>query len=158
MCIAVRTFHWKKRIIDFEIIENEEPSSVIAAVYAGEPSTGTAGNNVVVFDRKFNVVFELKDMRYYYTSVFKRTGMMFNAPNTVNIAFTAINSTHVHLMTINITVYIYICTILYCSAAIRTKGVIRLFPLSRAPKCTKTFSNSAIRYVRVRIMYTLVIE
>jgi len=101
----VRDFHWKKRIIDVDILKNTKLSSVIVAVYANNQGTEMAGNNIVIFDTKFNVLIQLKDMRFYYSTVFRPTYFTMETPNIISMVFTTIKTRSVHVISINIEVY-----------------------------------------------------
>lgn len=89
----------EKRVIDFEIFECADDSSFLTVLYKNDETTEVAGNNIAIFDRDFNAVFELKDAQLYFTSVFKWHSS--NAPNIVRPAFTVLLSKSIHSMTID---------------------------------------------------------
>lgn len=101
MCSVVKEYHLKKRVIDIEILDNKT-SSFIAILYENRDVTAdTVGNNILIFDTKFDIVFELKNTRFIYTSIFK--WIPFDVPdNVINIGFAAMLSKRVHMMKIDI--------------------------------------------------------
>lgn len=88
-----------KYVIDIDIIDDKE-SSFLTVLYADLKNAENAGNNILIFDINFNIVFKLNDMQNYFTSVFKWSSC--NVPGTLNIAFTVLQSKCIHLTTIDI--------------------------------------------------------
>jgi len=105
MCSVVREHHLKKQVIDVKIFHNKM-SSFLAVLYKTQETTDIVGNNIVIFDSNFNIVFELKNTRFYYTSVFK--WIPFDTHNMINIAFAMPLSKCIHLMKIDISQVCYI--------------------------------------------------
>lgn len=92
----------EKRIIDFEIFDSLK-SSLFIVIYTNYITTEVGGNNIIIFDTNFNVVYKLIDTQFCYTSTFKL--LSFDVPDIINIAFTVKSCKYVHSMIINIKVY-----------------------------------------------------
>lgn len=88
-----------KRVIDIDIIDNKK-SSFLTVLYSDLKNVDNSGNNILIFDVHFNIVFKLKDIENYYTSVFKWSAC--SVEGALNIAFTVLRSKSIHLMTIDI--------------------------------------------------------
>jgi len=88
-----------KYVIDINIIDDKK-SSFLTVLYTDLKNAENAGNNILIFDINFNIVFKLNDMQNYFTSVFKWSS--YNVPGALNIAFTVLQSKCIHLMTIDI--------------------------------------------------------
>lgn len=88
-----------KYVIDIDIIDSKK-SSFLTVLYTDLKNAENAGNNILIFDINFNIVFKLEDIQNYYTSVFKWSPC--NVPGALNIAFTVLQSKCIHLMTIDI--------------------------------------------------------
>lgn len=101
MCSVLKECHLRKQIICIDTFDNRK-SSFLIVLYKNQKTTEIAGNNIKIFDIDFNVVFQLLDTQFYYTSVFKwfSSGSL----DIVNTAFTLILSKRVHLIKINIKV------------------------------------------------------
>lgn len=90
-----------KQIIDIEIFDSLK-SAFLIVVYTNQITTEIGGNNILIFDTKFNVVYKLINTQLYYTSIVNY--ISFGVPDIINIAFTVKSSKLVHLMVINIKV------------------------------------------------------
>lgn len=90
--------HLEKRVIDVELTEYKK-SSFLTVLYGKTENPDSAGNNILVFDEHFEIVFELHDTLHYYTSTFK---WISSSPKMINVALVAMLSRQVHLMTISI--------------------------------------------------------
>lgn len=95
----VREHHLGKHVIDIDIIDLKK-SSFLTVLYTNQKNSENAGNNIIIFDSNFEVVFKLKGTQYYYTSVFKWSPC--NVSGAINVAFSVLLSNVIHLMTINI--------------------------------------------------------
>lgn len=106
MCSVVREYHMGKQIIGVEMFDGKLQSSPLLTVLYkgchGEITAGevAAGNNIAVFDKDFNTVFELNDTQYHYTTVFKWINP-FDVPNAIHIALAVVMSRRIHLMAVN---------------------------------------------------------
>lgn len=98
-CSVIREYHLENRVVDVELTDNQL-SSLFTVLYGNRKISEIAGNNIVVFNKNFEVVFTLYNTQQYYTSTFKWTSFMY--PDVLNVAFTVKLSRQVHLMTINI--------------------------------------------------------
>lgn len=101
-CSVIKSFHLEKRIIDFEILDSLK-SSLFIVIYTNCITAEVGGNNILIFNTNFNVVYKLIDTQFYYTSTFKL--ISFEVPDIINIAFTVKSCKYVHSMIINIQVY-----------------------------------------------------
>lgn len=90
-----------KQIIDIEIFDSLK-STFLIVVYTNQITAESGGNNIIIFDTKFNVIYKLINTQHYYTSIFNY--ISFGVPDRINIAFTVKSSKLVHLMIINIKV------------------------------------------------------
>lgn len=72
----------------------------MTVLYTDLKNAENAGNNILIFDINFNIVFKLKDIQNYYTSVFKWSSC--SVLGALNIAFTVLQSRCIHLITIDI--------------------------------------------------------
>jgi len=88
-----------KYVIDIDIIDTKK-TSFLTVLYTDLKNDENAGNNILIFDINFNIVFKLEDIQNYYTSVFKWSSC--SEPGALNIAFTVLQSKCIHLMTIDI--------------------------------------------------------
>jgi len=88
-----------KYVIDIDIID-DKISSFLTVLYTDLKNAENAGNNILIFDINFNIVFKLNDTQNYYTSIFKWSSC--NVHGALNIAFTVLQSKCIHLMTIDI--------------------------------------------------------
>lgn len=95
----VREHHLGKNVIDIDIIDHKK-SSFLTVLYTNQENSENSGNNIIIFDSSFKVIFKLEDTQYYYISVFKWSPC--NVPDAINIAFSVLLSNVIHLMTINI--------------------------------------------------------
>jgi len=98
-CSVVREHQLGKHVIDTDIIDHKK-SSFLTVLYTNQKNYENAGNNIIIFDSNFKVIFKLKDTQYYYISVFKWSPC--KIPDAINIAFSVLLSNVIHLMTINI--------------------------------------------------------
>ncbi|XP_060871614.1 cilia- and flagella-associated protein 43 isoform X4 [Metopolophium dirhodum] len=98
-CTVLREHHLGKYVIDIYIIDDKK-SSFLTVLYTDLKNAENAGNNILIFDINFNIVFKLNDMQNYFTSVFKWSSC--KVPGALNIAFTVLQSKCIHLMTIDI--------------------------------------------------------
>jgi len=96
---VVREHHLEKHVIDIDIFDLNS-SSFLTVLYANQKNSENAGNNIIILDLNFKVVFKLIDTQFYYISVFKWCPT--NVPSTINIAFSVLLSNVIHLMSINI--------------------------------------------------------
>lgn len=95
----LREHHLGKLVVDNDIIDNNE-SSFLVVLYTNMKNAENAGNNILIFDIHFKIVFQLKDLHNYYTSVFKWSPC--SVPDALNIAFTILLTKCILLMTISI--------------------------------------------------------
>jgi len=95
----MKEYHLEKQVIDIEIFDSKM-SSFLAVLNKNQETADIVGNDILIFDTNFSIVFQLKDTQFHYTSVFK--WISFGIPNVINIAFTAIRSKRIHLMKIDI--------------------------------------------------------
>lgn len=102
----VREHHLGKHVIDIDIMDHNK-SSFLTVLYTNQKNSENAGNNIIIFDTNFKVIFKLKDTQYYYISVFKWSTC--SVPDAINIAFSVLLSSVIHLMTINI-IKVYLIT------------------------------------------------
>jgi hypothetical protein len=96
---VIKEHHLEKHVIDIDIIDLTK-SSFLTVLYTNQKNVENAGNNIIIFDLNFNVIFKLKDTQYYYISVFKWSSC--DVPDAINVAFSVLLSNVIHLMTINI--------------------------------------------------------
>jgi hypothetical protein len=99
-CSIIKEYHLKKEIIDAKIFDDKQSSLLTILYREHEEISEVAGNNVVIFNKNFDIVFKLLNTQHNYTSIFK--WISFDIPGTINIALTVLKSFHIHLMTINI--------------------------------------------------------
>lgn len=92
-------------VIDIEIFDDYE-SSFLAVLYKHKQTTEVAGNNFLIFDTDFNIVFELIKSELYYTSISKWNSFS-GKPGVIRVAFNVMLSNRIHLIKINITQVIY---------------------------------------------------
>lgn len=95
----VREHYLGKHVIDIDIMYLKN-SSFLTVLYTSQKNSENAGNNIIIFDSNFKVIFKLKDTLFYYTSVFKWSPC--KVSDAINIAFSVLLSNAIHLMTINI--------------------------------------------------------
>lgn len=96
----------ENQIIDTEMFSCVK-STFLLVLFTNQKITEIAGNNIVIFDTNFNIVYEFIGTHYYYTSAFK--WISFGVSDMINMAFTIIMSKSVHLMMLNIRVcHLYI--------------------------------------------------
>ncbi|XP_016656351.2 cilia- and flagella-associated protein 43 [Acyrthosiphon pisum] len=98
-CTVLREHHLGKYVVDIDIIDDKK-SSFLTVLYTDLKNAENAGNNILIFDINFNIVFKLNDIQNYFTSVFKWSSCY--VPGALNIAFTVLQSKCIHLMTIDI--------------------------------------------------------
>lgn len=98
-CSVEREYHLGKSVIDFEIFDDKK-SSYLTVLYRDRETVEVAGSNIIILDEQFNIIFEIKDAQYYYTSIFK--WISFVEPYVINIGFTMMLSKRIHLMVVNI--------------------------------------------------------
>lgn len=89
------------RVVDIEVFECNKSSflTVLFKNHDDRPEAA-AGNNIRILDGYFRTVFELKDMQYHYTSVFKWNSI--DGSNIICSAFTVFLSKIIHSMKIDI--------------------------------------------------------
>lgn len=75
-------------------------SSFLTVLYTDLKNAENTGNNILIFDINFNIVFKFNNTQNYFTSVFKWSSC--NVTGALNIAFTVLQSKCIHLMTIDI--------------------------------------------------------
>lgn len=90
-----------KQIIDIDTFDNLK-STFLIVVYTNHITSEIGGNNILIFDTKFNVVYKLINTQHYYTSIFNY--ISFGVPDIITIALTVKLCKFVHLMIINIKV------------------------------------------------------
>ncbi|XP_060835447.1 cilia- and flagella-associated protein 43 isoform X1 [Rhopalosiphum padi] len=123
-CAVLRKHQLGKHVIDIDIVDNKK-SSFLTVLYSDLNNDENAGNNILIFDILFNIVFKLNDIQNYYTSIFKWSS--YSIPSALNIAFTVLHSKSIHLMTIDIV----------------KENMLNLqtIPLDHQLKCIKTYTN-----------------
>lgn len=97
-CCVIREYRLKNQVIDIEIVNNEN-SSYLVILYNDRKSTEIAGNNIIIFDKNFKEIFEVKGTQYHYTSISKWISS--SELDVINIALIVMMSKRIHLMTIN---------------------------------------------------------
>lgn len=97
-CSVIKDYHLEKRVVDVELTEKKN-SPFLTVLYGNKETPETAGNNIFLFNKDFEVVFELRNSEHYFTSTFKWAS---RSPEVVNVALTVMLSRQVHLITINI--------------------------------------------------------
>lgn len=98
-------------VIDIQIFD-DNVSSFLAVLYKHKQTTKIAGNNFLIFDTDFNIIFELIKSELYYTSISKWNSLS-GKPGVIRVAFNVLLSNRIHLIKINITQVIYRRQILY---------------------------------------------
>lgn len=98
-CSVEREYNLGKPVIGFEIFDDKK-SSYLTILYKDWETVEVAGNNIIILDVQFNVIFEIKDTQFYYTSIFK--WISFVEPNVINMGFTMVLSKRIHLMVVNV--------------------------------------------------------
>lgn len=99
-CSIVKEYHLKKEVIDAKIFDNTQSSFLTVLYREHQEIAEVAGNNVVIFNKNFDMIFKSLNTNYNYTSIFN--WISYDTPDTINIALTVLMSFHIHLMTINI--------------------------------------------------------
>lgn len=90
----------KKEVIDAKIFDHNQSSFLIVLYRENQEIAEVGGNNIVIFNTNFDIVFESLNTQYHYTSIFK--WISFDEPGKINIALTVSMSFRIYLMTISI--------------------------------------------------------
>lgn len=100
-CSVLNKFILERQVVGVETF-NCKKSSFLAVLYKTQETFGFAANSFVILDVHFNIIFEMKDTRFCYTSIFRWKSL--GVPDLLYLAFTEMLSERVHLIVVNVKV------------------------------------------------------
>ncbi|XP_050530954.1 cilia- and flagella-associated protein 43 isoform X2 [Daktulosphaira vitifoliae] len=98
-CNIIREFHLEKRIIDINVVNNQDKSFVVI-LYKTHEYSENVGNNIVIYDSKLKFILQKTNTQIFYTSVSAWPPLSSN--NLLRIALTTYLSKHIDLIVIDL--------------------------------------------------------